>query len=204
MEKLLQTDMDSRELLVENLSIVHQVTTGPGSWISVQLINLLLVELCSSIKTSTTIKGTWRSPNVNGLTVNQIYHICIIGRFQHTLLDVKVCRGADIGSDHYLVRGRLQIKLQSVAKIAAKRHDVPAIEHLRNSSKVQEYSVALQNRFDCLANEVKLEDMWDNFKQTVTDVSMEVLGKRPRKVKEQHLSPSYVSSLSELWNLFGR
>ncbi|XP_063692494.1 craniofacial development protein 2-like [Bolinopsis microptera] len=78
--------------------------------------------------------------------------------------------------------------LTSVAKITAKRHDVPAIEHLRNSSKVQEYNVALQNRFDCLANEVNLEDMWDNFKQTVTDVSMEVLGKRPRKVKEQHLS----------------
>ena len=82
-------------------------------------------------------KGTWRSPN--GLTVNQIDHICISGRFQHSLLNVKVCRGADIGSDHYLVRARLQIKLQSVAKIAAKRHDVPAIEHLRNSSKVQEY-----------------------------------------------------------------
>ncbi|XP_063692787.1 uncharacterized protein LOC134824742 [Bolinopsis microptera] len=123
-------DMDSRELLVENLSIVHQATMGPGSWISVQPINLLLVELCSSIETST----------------------------------------------------------RSLAKITAKRHDVPAIEHLRNSSKVQEYNVALQNRFDCLANEVNLEDMWDNFKQTVTDVSMEVLGKRPRKVKEQHLS----------------
>ena len=30
--------------------------------------------------------------------------------------------------------------------------------------------------------------MWGQFKQTVTDVSMEILGKRPRKVKEQHLS----------------
>ncbi|XP_063686061.1 uncharacterized protein LOC134819840 [Bolinopsis microptera] len=79
-------------------------------------------------------------------------------------------------------------KTHSVVKITVKRHDVPAIEHLRNLSKVQEYNVALQNRFDCLANEVNLEDMWDNFKQTVTDVSMEVLGKRPRKVKEQHLS----------------
>ena len=131
-------------------------------------------------------KGTWRSPN--GLTVNQIDHICISRRFCHSLIDVKVCRGADIGSDHYLVRGRLKIKLQSVAKINATRPDVPAIERLRNMTKVEEYNVTLQNRFECLDSEVDLESMWDNFKQTISDVSMEVLGRRPRKIKEQHLS----------------
>ena len=131
-------------------------------------------------------KGTWRSPN--GLTVNQIDHICISRRFRHSLVDVKVSRGADIGSDHYLVRGWLKIKLQSVAKTNAKRPDIPAIEHLRNSTKVEEYNVALQNRFECLDSEVDLECMWNNFKKTISDVSMEVLGKRPRKIKEQHLS----------------
>ena len=131
-------------------------------------------------------KGTWQSPN--GLTVNQIDHICISRRFCHSLIDVKVCRGADIGSDHYLVRGRLKIKLQSVAKINATRPDVPAIERLRNMTKVEEYNVTLQNCFECLDSEVDLESMWDNFKQTISDVSMEVLGRRPRKIKEQHLS----------------
>jgi len=131
-------------------------------------------------------KGTWRSPN--GLTVNQIDHVCINKRFRHSLLDVKVCRGADIGSDHYLVRGRLRIKLQSLTNIEVNRHDVPAIERLRDLTKVEEYNVALQNRFECLDSEVNLENMWENFKRTVTDVSMEVLGKRPRKVKERHLS----------------
>jgi len=131
-------------------------------------------------------KGTWRSPN--GLTVNQIDHICIGKRFRQSLFDVKVCRGADIGSDHYLVLGLLKIKLQSVTKINANRPNVPAIERLRDRTKVTEYNVALQNRFASLDNEVDLEDMWRNLSQTVTDVSLEVLGKRPRKAKEQHLS----------------
>ena len=131
-------------------------------------------------------KGTWRSPN--GLTVNQIDHICIGKRFRQSLFDVRVCRGADIGSDHYLVLGLLKIKLQSVTKINANRHNVPAIERLRDRTKVTEYNVALQNRFASLDNEVDLEDMWRNLSQTVTDVSLEVLGKRPRKAKEQHLS----------------
>ena len=87
-------------------------------------------------------KGTWRSPN--GLTVNQIDHICIGKRFRQSLFDVRVCRGADIGSDHYLVLGLLKIKLQSVTKINANRPNVPAIERLRDRTKVTEYNVALQ------------------------------------------------------------
>ena len=120
--------------------------------------------------------------------MNQTDHICISSRFQHSLIDVKVCRGADIGSDHYLVRGRLKIKLKSVAKINANKNHMPAIERLRNLSKIKEYNVALKNRFELLDSEVDLQRMWGQFKQTVSDVSMEVLGKRPPKVKEQHLS----------------
>ena len=131
-------------------------------------------------------KGTWRSPN--GLTVNQIDHICVSRKFCNSLVDVKVCRGADIGSDHYLVRGRLKIKLQSVTKRIATEHSVPAIERLRNWTKVEEYNVTLQNRFECLDSEVDLENMWENFRDTITDVSIEVLGKRPRKTREEHLS----------------
>ena len=39
-----------------------------------------------------------------------------------------------------------------------------------------------------LCGVIDLECMLDNFKQTVSDMSMEVLGKRPQKAKEQHLS----------------
>ena len=65
---------------------------------------------------------------------------------------------------------------------------MPAIERLRNLTKIEEYNVALENRFKLLDSEVDLERMWGQFRQTVSDVSMEVLGKRPPKVKEQHLS----------------
>ena len=127
-------------------------------------------------------KSTWRSPN--GRAVNQIDHICISRRFRRSLIDVKVCRGADIGFDHYMVRGLLRSKLQSVAKM----NHVPAIDRLRDLTKVAEYNIALKNRFELLDTDDNLESIWGQFKQTVTDVSMEILGKRPRRVKEQHLS----------------
>ena len=112
-------------------------------------------------------KGTWRSPN--GLTVNQIDHICISKRFGQSLLDVKVCRGADIGSDHYLVVRIL--KIRSVEKVDSNRHNVPAIERLRDGTKVIEYNVTLQNRFSSLESEVDLKGMRRTFGQTVSGVS---------------------------------
>ena len=119
-------------------------------------------------------KGTWRSPN--GRTVNQIDHICTSKRFEGSLMDVKVCRGADIGSDHYLVRGRLRIKLMSIKKDQERKLVIPAIERLCDRSLIYKYNIALKNRFDTLESEVNLESTWDNFKQSVTQVSMEVLG----------------------------
>jgi hypothetical protein len=72
-----------------------------------------------------------------------------------------------------------------VAKIITTRHNAPAIERIRNFTKVEEYNVTLKNRFECLDSEVYLESMWDNFKQTISDVSMEELGSRPQNIKEQ-------------------
>ena len=44
---------------------------------------------------------------------------------------------------------------------------------LRNLTKVEEYNVTLQNRFEGLDSEVDLESMWDNFKETINNVSLE-------------------------------
>ena len=46
-------------------------------------------------------KLTWKSPD--GKTVNQIDHVVINNKWRRSLNDVHTCRGADAGSDHYLV-----------------------------------------------------------------------------------------------------
>ena len=136
-------------------------------------------------------KGTWRSPN--GKTVNQIDHICISTRWNHSLLDVRSYRGADIGSDHYLVRGYLQLKLQSVAKRKSSNHCLPALERLRDKSQVEEYNKALEEKLRAIKFEdMDVEHVWSNLRDTISNVSMEVLGVRPRKKREQHLSSDTV------------
>ena len=45
-------------------------------------------------------------------TENEIDHMCIGKRFQRTLQDVHVRRGADVASHHHLLVARLKLKLR--------------------------------------------------------------------------------------------
>jgi hypothetical protein len=104
-------------------------------------------------------------------------------------LDVRSFRGADIGSDHYLVRGFLKIKLKSNRAHKTASFKAPALEKLRDQSKVLEYNVAISNRFSALPLDcTSLDSAWKGFQENVSKVSMDVLGNRPKKKEEQHLS----------------
>ena len=53
-------------------------------------------------------KQTYRSPD--GRRVNQIDYI-LVNRMIRTILDTRVMRGADVYSDHHLVRTSISLKL---------------------------------------------------------------------------------------------
>ena len=50
-------------------------------------------------------KLTWKSPD--GRTTNQIDHKIINNKWRRSLFDVKVNRGADVNSDHYLLKAAI-------------------------------------------------------------------------------------------------
>ena len=53
---------------------------------------------------------TWYSSNER--EKNQIDHFMINGTWQRSLMDVRVKRGADVGSDHHTVVVTLRVKLR--------------------------------------------------------------------------------------------
>ena len=131
-------------------------------------------------------KTTWRSPN--GHTVTQIDHICISTRWSHSLLDVRSMLGADINTTHYLVRGYVSIKLKCPQK-RKKYVKLPALNHLRDRSRSTEYSDKIGEKFHRDEKDnTNLEDKWIKLKETINEVSFEVLGEKDRKKKEDHLS----------------
>jgi endonuclease/exonuclease/phosphatase family metal-dependent hydrolase len=49
-------------------------------------------------------------PDMN--TCNQIDHVIVNGKYRRSILDTRVKRGADIGSDHLLVLSKIKLKMK--------------------------------------------------------------------------------------------
>ena len=124
--------------------------------------------------------ATWKSPDQT--TVNQIDHICVSKKFRRSLLDVKVQRGADVSSDHYLLTSTVQLKLKRQEKEATPRIKYN-INALQNPDKLADFKLDLRNKYESLAqtdedviNEVTVEEHWKKLKDTYNEASKESLG----------------------------
>ena len=119
--------------------------------------------------------ATWKSPD--HITLNQIDHICISKKFRRSLLDVKVQRGADVNSDHFLLSSSVKLKLkqQQATRNPRIKYDISA---LQDQDRLNTFNLNLQNRFEALtpSEDDTVEDSWDEIKTVFNEVSKETLG----------------------------
>lgn len=94
-------------------------------------------------------KLTWYFPN--GRDRNQINHLMINATWRRSLLDVKVRRGADLGSDRHLVVAVLKVKLRKtgIRKADRARFDVKKLKAPKVRSA---FVLQLSNSFQALAD----------------------------------------------------
>ncbi|VDP28211.1 unnamed protein product [Schistosoma margrebowiei] len=124
-------------------------------------------------------KVTWIS--MDHTTENQIDHIYINKKFRRTMEDVRTKRGADVASDHHLVVANLKLKLKrnwTSGQTALQRFNTA---FLRDTDKLNEFKIALNNRFQALQDllkeeETSMEDNWKGIKEALTLTCQEVLG----------------------------
>lgn len=86
-------------------------------------------------------KATWVSPDLR--TKNQIDHILINNRRKSSITDIRTFRGADIGSDHYLLIAKLKERI-SVVKTNKSLVNKINIEQLKIPEKQMEYMQKLE------------------------------------------------------------
>ena len=94
-------------------------------------------------------KATWTSPNSR--TKNQIHHTMIAKEYRSSVMDTVVRRGADVGSDHYLVETRLKLKLKRNPREMKGRTRLDT-QKLADEEMLVKYNIEVRNRFQALAD----------------------------------------------------
>ncbi|XP_063960175.1 craniofacial development protein 2-like [Lytechinus pictus] len=132
-------------------------------------------------------KRTCTSPN--NRDKNQIDHIMINGTWRRSLLDVKVMRGEDVSSDHYLVIASFEETKSGNKKSGRRQFNV---EKLKDPKVRSSFILQLQNRFQTLAGlddtMQEVNDIWDRTKTAYNETSKTCLGYRVKEEKKDWIS----------------
>ena len=142
-------------------------------------------------------KNTWRSPD--NKTENQIDHICISKKFRRSLQDVRVKRGADVGSDHHLVVANLKLKLKKNQTPDMPRRMKYNVSLLKDPRIREEFRLALRNKYEALQEfnedeETSVLNSWDKVKETIRSTCQEVVG-RPSRTHKEWISTETLSKI---------
>ena len=129
-------------------------------------------------------KATWKSPD--GTTCNQIDHVLIDKRHGSDIFNVRTCRGADIDSDHYLVKVSYRQRLSRLRTTRNPRNHTYDSEKLIEDDSLRE---TYRERVNTYLNESTIipgsdtiEEEWEIIKTSIKRAAEESLGfKKPPK-----------------------
>ena len=135
-------------------------------------------------------KLTWNSPD--GRTINQIDHTVVNRKWRNSLNDVRVHRGADVGSDHNLAITTVQLSLAAVGK--QKRQAKFDSGKLKERDILKCFDASIGGRFQALAeldaDTADINEEWSHFTSAVNTAATEHLGLKKKKQVEWITSQS--------------
>jgi hypothetical protein len=134
-------------------------------------------------------KYTWVSPN--NRDKNQIDHFIINGRYRRSLADVRAMRGADAGTDHNLVVGKVKLRLSRHKARNSCNRTAYNTARLKQKEIHKQFTLELKNRFEALEEETQIDGSednthrdWEAFSTAYNEAAVKVLGKKEREHKE--------------------
>ncbi|XP_055375918.1 craniofacial development protein 2-like [Condylostylus longicornis] len=128
---------------------------------------------------------TWKSPDSN--TFNQIDHYLIDARHKSSALDVRAFRGANIDSDHYMIRLKLRARISNAKKATSVRQEKFNTNRLKEEEYAKNYERDVSNNLERwnLSNETNVEEEWNAIKSSIKTAASNILGIKPRERKNE-------------------
>ena len=125
--------------------------------------------------------------------------------WRHSLLDVRVRRGADASSDHHLVTAKVRLKLRAAEsnKQRIPRYD---ISRLQDQSTKNAFVLQLRNRFQALSNideqsideeEDTVNQQWKQVKTIFDEASKTCLGMQKTRKKKEWITQDTWQAIEE-------
>uniref|UniRef100_A0A915I303 Uncharacterized protein n=1 Tax=Romanomermis culicivorax TaxID=13658 RepID=A0A915I303_ROMCU len=84
-----------------------------------------------------------------------------------SLRDARDYRKADVGSDHYLVRGERKLKLRNQKQPKLKR--LLATKELKDLTNANAFTLELRNRFVLLKETKEIEETWQGLRDATVE-----------------------------------
>lgn len=120
-------------------------------------------------------KITWTSPD--GKTVSQIDHICISKKFSKLMIDVRNKRGAEVGSDHYLLLAKVRLNIQKEKRIYIPNHKLD-LTKLKSRNIRKKFAQILKRRQERINYKNSIQEVWEQCKEIYIGTGQEVLGNK--------------------------
>ena len=127
-------------------------------------------------------KGTWRIPGSS--ECNQIDHVLISKRRANTIEDVRVCRGANCDSDHYLVKVKMRQKIES-AQTKEQKKPTWNCGRLNDKEILSNYHKNIADRLQKQQQTDDIEKSWESIKACITEAAREILGETKRERNDE-------------------
>lgn len=125
-------------------------------------------------------KITWNSPD--GITRNQIDHVLTDRRHSSSVLDVRSMRGANIDSDHHLIRARVRCRISSKRPInnRQRKYNLDALKTTETAKKLEEY---ISSKLGSIQDTTEINSHWNICAEVIKTAATEILGEQeqPRR-----------------------
>ncbi|XP_062619668.1 uncharacterized protein LOC134281201 [Saccostrea cucullata] len=145
-------------------------------------------------------KLTWNSPN--GRDKNQTNHLMINCIRRRSVLNVRVKRSVDVGSDQHLVTALIKINLKK-AEVRLNTQTRFDNQRLRDNTTKAAFIIDLRIRFQILQDthdkgeEANMDNTWKQVTQLYTESSKKKLGVCKRNIKKDWIQQETLIAIEE-------
>ncbi|XP_041785921.1 uncharacterized protein LOC121601186 [Anopheles merus] len=139
---------------------------------------------------------TWRLPQQ---TLSQIDHVLIDGKHFSNVIEVRIYRGANVDSDHFLVMVKLRQKLCVANKLRYQPSPRLNTDRLKQADVTRDFAIVLGEALpeDTTTEAMSLNDLWRMVEQAISSTAKRTIGYVIRNKRREWFDDEYRRALSE-------